>query len=54
MLQRYKGCNIVYINCKCVKEALLHRTCSALQSGDGEHQYTTIASHQSTIRLSTM
>jgi len=31
-LHRFKGCNVVHINCKCVKEALLHRTCHALQS----------------------
>ena len=29
--QRFKGSNVVYINCKCVKEALLHQTCRALQ-----------------------
>jgi len=26
------GCNVVHINCKCVTEALLNRTCHALQS----------------------
>jgi len=31
-LQRFKGCNVVHINCKCVTKALLHRTCRALQS----------------------
>jgi len=35
-LQRFKGCNVVEINCKCVKKALLHRTCRALQ-GSVEH-----------------
>jgi len=29
--QRFKGWNVVYINCKCVKEALLHQMCRALQ-----------------------
>jgi len=28
---KFKGCNVVDINCKCVKEALIHRTCRALQ-----------------------
>jgi len=41
-LQTFKGCDVVHINCKCVKMALLHRTCRVLQSA--EHQSTTIAS----------
>ena len=39
------------MNCKCVKEALLHRTCHALQLAG--HQSTTIASYQSTVRFNT-
>jgi len=30
ILQRFKGCKVVHINYKCVKEALLYRTCHAL------------------------
>jgi len=37
IFEHFKGCNVVHINCKCVKEVLLHRTCHALQSGD-EHE----------------
>ena len=34
ILQRFKGCNAVHINCKGMIEALLHRMCRALQSRD--------------------
>ena len=29
--QRVKGCNMVYINFRCAKDALLHQTCHTLQ-----------------------
>jgi len=46
MFARFKGCNIVHINCKCVKEALLHRMCRAdVHCGAPAHHHSIPSVH---------